>query len=72
MSGKQKQCTLPNLRLGPQDRRQFFDGCSFLLAHLRASEAKETTFFSGFRDLLGHGNQPLLEPLRFVGLRLLR
>jgi hypothetical protein len=39
---------------------------------LRASEAKEATLLGGFRDLLGHGDQPLLETLDLVRLRLLR
>ena len=56
-----------DLNLDRERRGQLLDGRSFLLAHLRASEAKEATLFGGFRDLLGYGNQPLVEPL---GIRL--
>src|SRR6266550_5337494 len=65
------RCVLPNLNLNPKSRGQFFDGRSFLLAHLGAAEAKEASFFGGLGDLLPHSDQPLLEPLGLVGFGLL-
>src|SRR5437867_7562436 len=58
---------LPNLDLNAESRGQFLDGRGFLLAHLRAAEAKEASFFGGLGDLLRHSDQPLLESLGLIG-----
>src|SRR4029453_11329889 len=61
-----------NLDLDPTEGRgHFLDGRAFLLAHLRAAEAKEAPLLGGLGDLLRHSNQPLLEPLGFIGFGLL-
>ena len=57
------RCPMPILNLDPEGRGQFFDRCGFLLAHLRAAEAEKATLLGGFRNLLRHRDQPLVEPL---------
>src|SRR4029453_11306035 len=47
----------PNLDLDPTESRgHFLDGRAFLLAHLRAAEAKEASLLGGLGDLLRHSN----------------
>ena len=57
------RCPMPILDLDPEGRGQLFDGCGFLLAHLGPAEAEKATLLGGFRNLLRHRDQSLVEPL---------